>query len=272
MNEVNQASRTATRLPSEQLRPFVSHYSGCRLENLETGTTRALPSRYISVIVSFDQPIIFQDGRTFDSLVGGMSLHPTYLERKQRIELLHLYLKPLGIHSILGLPCGELVNSAVSLDDIVGREAGFLREKLAGANTWSKRFDIVDSFFTNLLIYRDVSANLSNAWSLLVQNNAVIRVSDLASLVGWSRRHLCEKIGSEFGLSPKDLMRILRFERACAHIKSNPQPLKEIATTSGYFDQAHMSREWNELAGCSPKTWIREELPFLQDYEFPEFV
>ena len=24
-------------------------------------------------------------------------------------------------------------------------------------------------------------------------------------------------------------------------------------------------REWRTLAGCSPRTWIVEELPFLQD-------
>jgi AraC-like DNA-binding protein len=33
----------------------------------------------------------------------------------------------------------------------------------------------------------------------------------------------------------------------------------------GYADQAHLTREWNSIAGCSPRQWMAEELPFLQD-------
>ena len=28
-----------------------------------------------------------------------------------------------------------------------------------------------------------------------------------------------------------------------------------------------MTREWQTLAGSSPRQWIAQELPFLQDYE-----
>ncbi len=36
------------------------------------------------------------------------------------------------------------------------------------------------------------------------------------------------------------------------------------AQTCGYFDQAHLPNEFNALAGCTPGTWIAEELPFRQ--------
>jgi len=36
---------------------------------------------------------------------------------------------------------------------------------------------------------------------------------------------------------------------------------------TGRYDQAHMTREWNALAGCTPGIWIARELPFIQDYE-----
>jgi hypothetical protein len=32
----------------------------------------------------------------------------------------------------------------------------------------------------------------------------------------------------------------------------------------GFHDQAHMTLEWNSLAGCTPGTWIVNELPFFQ--------
>ena len=43
--------------------------------------------------------------------------------------------------------------------------------------------------------------------------------------------------------------------------------LAEVAFACGFHDQAHMTREWNSLAGCAPGVWIANELPNLQDYE-----
>jgi AraC-like DNA-binding protein len=33
----------------------------------------------------------------------------------------------------------------------------------------------------------------------------------------------------------------------------------------GYFDQAHLTNDWKQLAGCTPGQWMSQELPFLQD-------
>jgi len=30
-----------------------------------------------------------------------------------------------------------------------------------------------------------------------------------------------------------------------------------------------MTRDWNAFTGTSPRAWIVNELPFLQDYELP---
>lgn len=50
-------------------------------------------------------------------------------------------------------------------------------------------------------------------------------------------------------------------------IKDERPSLAELAFASGYHDQAHMTPEWNALAGCTPRIWIARELPFVQDYE-----
>ena len=92
----------------------------------------------------------------------------------------------------------------------------------------------------------------------------------LAAAIGWSRRHLTERFHHEVGITPKTLARIARFEHACALLRYGPRDLAGVAVTAGYYDHAHMTREWQALAGCTPTTWIAQELPFLQDYEFSE--
>jgi AraC-like DNA-binding protein len=43
------------------------------------------------------------------------------------------------------------------------------------------------------------------------------------------------------------------------------RPLGEVAVSAGYADQAHLTREWRALAGCTPGEWVRDEVPIVQD-------
>ena len=64
---------------------------------------------------------------------------------------------------------------------------------------------------------------------------------------------------------------MLRFERARRLLEKARRPsLADIATLTGYYDQAHLNRDWRDLAGCSPMTWLDEELPSVQDAARPE--
>ena len=37
-----------------------------------------------------------------------------------------------------------------------------------------------------------------------------------------------------------------------------------LAAGCGYYDQAHLAREFRALAGCPPSVWLAEEFRFVQ--------
>jgi AraC-like DNA-binding protein len=114
----------------------------------------------------------------------------------------------------------------------------------------------------------DPPSEVVRAWRRLIAAGGGVEIGELAADVGWSRRHLSEKFRAEVGLTPKVAARVLRFERA-RHLLAMPTrpALAAVANACGYYDQAHFTREWTELAGCTPTRWIADELPSMQDDE-----
>jgi transcriptional regulator GlxA family with amidase domain len=168
---------------------------------------------------------------------------------------------------LFGVPGSELASRVVALSDLWGRRrSAELVERLSDAPSWQRRFDVLDEVFTRTLSPVQRPASLLRAWQDLAANNQM-PIDELARRIGWSRQHLAASFRLEFGVTPGTARRIFRFERACRLIKSARPRLADVAAACGYHDQAHMTHEWNTLAGCTPRTWMANELPFLQDYE-----
>jgi len=150
----------------------------------------------------------------------------------------------------------------------MGRRGRDLTERLGCAGTWSERFDILDDVFARGLADRSaLPAQLVGAWCELVTSGGTAQIDAVAAEVGWSRRHLAERFGVEFGLTPKVAARVVRFDRA-RRLLEHPDrvSLAMVAAQCRYHDQAHLSREWQDLAGCPPGVWLAaEQLPNVQD-------
>jgi AraC-like DNA-binding protein len=266
----------AVSLPAPALRAFVSHYGGGRAEGLRPQTHAGLPSRHVHLIISFVEPIELlrapdsgQRPGHFRALVAGLHDAPALVQQTNRVHLVHVFFTPLGVRAILGVPNSELASRVIELSDIWGARATRLVERLGNSESWPERFAVLDETFIRVLRPHAVSAPAVWAWRQLARHSGGIPVSSLAQHIGWSRAHFSDRFRAEFGLGPKSAARIFRFERACRAMKANPRHLADVAQSCGFYDQAHMTREWQALAGSSPRQWIVQELPFLQDYELP---
>lgn len=267
-------SRSAVGLPTPVLRVFVSRYAGFCASDLTPTTHAGLPSRHVHLFISLGAPIeILQmpnssqrPGR-FTAFVCGLQDAPALVRRGSRVELLHVFLEPIGTRVLLGVSGTELASRVFALSDLWGRRrSADLVERLSDASSWRQRFDVLDDIFTRALSHVDRPVRLYRAWQDLAANGRM-PIEELARRIGWSRQYLAASFRLEFGVTPATARRIFRFEQACRLIKTARPRLADVAAACGYHDQAHMTHEWNALAGCAPRTWIANELPFLQDYE-----
>jgi AraC-like DNA-binding protein len=68
---------------------------------------------------------------------------------------------------------------------------------------------------------------------------------------GLSARQFRRRCLEECGLTPKHLCRVLRFRHACA-LATRGADWATVASDAGYFDQAHLIRDFREFTGATP--------------------
>jgi AraC-like DNA-binding protein len=172
-------------------------------------------------------------------------------------------LTPLGTYLLLGVPMEALANRVVGLEDLLGGTAAVLVEQLHEAPSWDARFDLVDAFVASRLAEaRPPSPSVAWAWKRLGENRGRLDIGALAGELGCSRKHLIAQFREQVGLPPKTVARVLRFRGVLESLeRANGTRLAEIAQECGYYDQAHLNRDFREFAGITPTEFLDRRLP-----------
>ena len=129
-------------------------------------------------------------------------------------------LTPLGARMLFGLPMAELANRVVGLDELLGGDGSPLVERLADAEGWGARIDLLEAVVARRLAEAPPPpTEIQWAWQRLERSGGEASIGDLSEELGWSRRRLGGGFRDQVGVPRKTLARILRFERACARIR-----------------------------------------------------
>ncbi len=178
-------------------------------------------------------------------------------------------LKPTGVYRLMGLAMSEVRDLRLDLDWIWPALISEVKEQLWQTTTFEERVPLVSA-----LLRRTVRTDIAphpdflNAFATLGvgRGSAVNTVSDRVRVSSRLLRRYFDRFA---GLSPKQVYRVVRFQRALrdlAHRRGDSLP--EIAARHGYADQAHLSREFKRLSNLSPG-WFRGNLGSLGDASLP---
>jgi AraC-like DNA-binding protein len=268
---VESAFRVHGRTPAAWLRPYVSAYTGYRTEPGPPSVHQGVASAHLTFLFCLDGLVELMSNAdpakppgSFTAAVGGLHDSPARIAQGDAQTGVQLRLTWRGARALLGVPAGALAGDTVDLAELLGaRAAGTLLDRLACAGGWTERFGLLDTELTALLRRgrgeRGVVPEVGYAWDRLAETGGNLRIEQLAREVGWSRRHLADRFRAETGLGPKSAARVIRFEGACDRLLAPDRPeLARVAAEAGYVDQAHLSRDFRDLAGIPATAWLAE--------------
>ncbi len=243
-----------------------------------------------------------QPAESYDTLLGGLHTSPALVSHQGRWSGVQLGLTPRGARTLLGLPASPLANWDAEATDVVGGFATQMRELVVGQPTWAGRFAVIDQLLGRRAAeveadrHATVRPEVGYAWRRLRETRGGVGVAELAAETGLSARRLGSLFRAEFGLAPKEAGRVFRFAHARRRIgqaamggglarggrrhgrrrrgMGGGRPRQRtghagttfarLAAECGYYDQAHLAREFRALAGCPPSVWLAEEFRFVQ--------
>ena len=212
--------------------------------------------------------VLLRDGRLRIAGPSTLAIHPGAGDSGPIVGVRFL---PGTAGGALGQPAGALRDLAVSADQVLdarrasrmGAALGTVADAIATSRPeLGTPPDFVAAAGASLRTWREASAESRRTgaplepdagWAdlLLRAAHAQQAYTEVASMLGWSERHLHRLMRDRFGYGYAALRRVARSERARDALRRGHTPAATAARV-GYSDQAHLSREFARTVGMTP--------------------
>jgi AraC-like DNA-binding protein len=168
-----------------------------------------------------------------DAFVAGIATVPAELQLSGDGRFSGLRLWPWTWHALGGVACTSF------LDDWLPLSQALPALKAADAD------ELVE-----------IAGNAVDEEAAEIAKNVLTATSvgDLASSTGRSHRWLQRWFERHVGVAPRAYLRLLRFQEALTGLQDSEDTLASHAADHGYADQAHMARDFRELAQTPART------------------
>jgi AraC-like DNA-binding protein len=226
--------------------------------------------------------LIFNLGQPYGSLADGIwkpqprcflfgqITGPLLLRSAGPARMIGIRFHPHTAGQLLKVPMSELTDAAVSLDDIsmrVFREFKDLEEPRAPLEL----FAALDRIMLSLEKRSGVEDHLLSA-AVTALADASMDVATVANHTGLSARQFERRFRQAVGIPPKLFSRMQRFQGVFPALESGNVGWADAAVRCGYYDQAHLIRDFREFAGKPPAALLAEGTDLARHFVHCESV
>ena len=191
--------------------------------------------------------------------VGQMTEH-VLLEPGLAVDVIGVRFQPGGAGAFVRTPMPELADEIQDLSDVQSTRDSCLLDRVGELDDTDDRLAVLER---ELLDRIDPSAGVdpvvAHVAGRLNESGGNCSLDALAAECGLGARQLQRRFRAGVGIGPKLFARITRFQRALSMLDGRVHGrLAELAASCGYFDQAHLIRDFRQLAGITPGRFLTE--------------
>lgn len=209
-------------------------------------------------ILVIDGQLDFATGRcthggTFDASTGTSNR----LRGIEQADVIGIRFHPGAQARFSRIPATQYLNAHVPLAE-AGVDTRTIIRFLQHTSHWQERVSLLNRWLLSLV--QQPTENhvvMHHLVKLIFEQSSPLPTNALCKASGWSERHLQRNFMSGVGLSAQRLGKIARANVALNAIKKSSQSrinLTSVAINHGYFDHAHMTRDFRQLFGVAPSS------------------
>jgi AraC-like DNA-binding protein len=231
---------------------------------------RVFPDGRPELVVMLDEPHRDGDDQRLPSFpavcINGLRTRSSVVVAPRgRCRVLGIRFGPTGACRVLRGSMKALVDVTIDLRDALGRPAAELGERCNDAveslRSSPPRAAIdairIAAEWTLRQVDDDTCVDPAVLWTARTISDARggVAVDAIGSAIGLRRAALAQRFCDAVGITPKRFARIVRFHAALS-LLGRQGSISDAATDLGYYDQAHMHRDFAEFAGMTPGAFV----------------
>jgi len=165
-------------------------------------------------------------------------------------------LRPAALGRLLRDHARSLSDGWASLEELFGRQGRMLLDRAEDAGDDGERQIGLEEFFRQRLSGAWAGGPLDGAVETLRRSRGRLTIRALRESTGASERWLERAFLREVGVPPRVLAGVLRVQ-AVLLLREEEPSWAQLASACGYYDQAHLIREFQQFAGSTPGRFLQ---------------
>lgn len=231
----------------------------------EHNIEKVIPTGNIFILIELDG----LERKTFDnklepighfskSWISGIHQKHLNISAHKNSEMLVIQFKSFGAYPFLKLPINELNNKVVQAEKYFGDSILKLREAIILKQSISDKFKIVEEWLLGIFDENSILPKEIMDFMKTLQSQPFSKHNELLKDYPKTSKNLIDNVKKYCGLTPKVFHRIFRFNTLLANINQKKDiGWTDIVYETGYSDQSHFIKEFQEFSGFNPTQFIK---------------
>lgn len=253
--------------PTAVLSPYVKHYWLLESDDI-INYQRVIPTGNIELLFHRGSPMTCGNQNIPITSLSGQSLSFVDLFPTGRVNMIAVVFHPFGAKAFFDIPIYEFSNTILSVDDLNIGLVKELEDRILNTIDDATCIELIEAFLLHRLQpFKEYNyKRMFHAVRSINLCREDLSVSHLAETLCLSKKQFQRVFSEHIGASPKEFMRIIRFHKALYTLQNNPGiSFTALAYKCGYYDQAHMTKEFKSFSGYTPTQYVAICAPY-SDY------
>jgi AraC-like DNA-binding protein len=224
----------------------------------------------IYVIIHGEGTYVYDDHRLKlpPILVSGLINKPVHSILSKNYKCFGFRFKPEHLQLFVKERLKDIKSEAVSLKYLIPPfESEYFLESLQAAQNEFSIMEACNTFLKRNLCIETVDKRIECSLSK-IRSGEINMVEKLSKELNITSTTLRTLYNDHVGITPKELIKICRFQRALKAPPLNKQNLTQLSYSLGYHDQAHFIHEFKQILGITPLQYFSNEKLTFDFYNF----